>query len=475
MKLVKDAGLVRDEIQAIVDRINAAYPGTVYFEERPLLSLSARLLLWLHTDIVLYTAVREAVNAHPLEYVVARSIGGQSPGVAVLSEFSGFSRVLNGALIMNPFSQQALSNALDTALSMPDAEREARGRKDLAHITSNTSEEWARRFLTDLKSMKRKQEDHWMAVGFGLASFRMVGMGANFKPLDTQEVLMSMRAATRRVILLDWGGTLTPADMGFYDLREENMYQVPASVLQVLQVLCADHKNHVMIISGLGRDKVETAFGRVPNLSLAVEHGFHFRIKNGPWQQLMPGVETSWREVAEAVMAVYTTRTLGSFVQKKGSSITWNYSHADPEFGALQARELQYQLQGLLGAYPVVVRIGKGYIEACPKGIDKGVMAERFVDAVFGSSVRPDQSGQPSRDFILCLGDDSSDELMFSALHKKVSTDMCSPLIHHTRAVCIHNSCSDEHVENIVTPPPHLPPLTSSDITRHTWSCSLRQ
>ena len=32
-----------------------------------------------------------------------------------------------------------------------------------------------------------------MAVGFGLASFRMVGMGADFKALDTQQVLNFLR------------------------------------------------------------------------------------------------------------------------------------------------------------------------------------------------------------------------------------------------------------------------------------------
>ena len=42
-------------------------------------------------------------------------------------------------------------------------------------------------------------------------------------------------------------------------------------------------------------------------------------------------------------MAVYTTRTLGAYMQKKGSSMSWNFSSADPEFGALQARALQYQ------------------------------------------------------------------------------------------------------------------------------------
>ena len=67
-------------------------------------------------------------------------------------------------------------------------------------------------------------------------------------------------------------------------------------------------------------------------------------------------------------------------MQKKGSSIVWNHQHADPEFGAMQARELQYHLQGVLTAFPVVVRAGKGYVEVCPKGINKGVMAERLVE-----------------------------------------------------------------------------------------------
>ena len=99
-------------------------------------------------------------------------------GVLVLSEFSGFSRVLNGALAVSPWSLKDLQAALDQALEMQPAEMEARARKDLAHITSNTSEDWGRRFLVDLKSLHKKQEEHWMAVGFGLASFRMVGMGS---------------------------------------------------------------------------------------------------------------------------------------------------------------------------------------------------------------------------------------------------------------------------------------------------------
>ena len=36
-----------------------------------------------------------------------------------------------------------------------------------------------------------------------------------------------------------------------------------------------------------------------------------------------------------------------------------------------QARELQYQLQGVLAAFPVTVISGKGYVEVTPKGINK--------------------------------------------------------------------------------------------------------
>jgi len=415
MKLVTDAQLVREEIELIAKRINETYPGTVYLEEKTNLSTAGRVALWLRSAVIVYTAVREAVNAHPLEYIMARSLANVPAGVTIMSEFSGFSRVLNGTLQINPWNEGQLQAALDQALQMHSVEIEGRAKKNLEHITTNTAEDWARRFLIDLKSMVRKPEEHWMAVGFGLASFRMVGMGIDFKALDTQQVLLSYRQATQRVVLLDWGGTLSPADTAFYDMREQSLYELPESVLSALRILCADPANHVMIISGLGRDKVQAAFGSVPNLSLAVEHGFSYRIKGGQWVQLLPGVDTSWREIAEAIMAVYTTRTNGSFIQRKGSSVTWNHQNADPEFGAMQARELQYHLQGVLAAFPVVVRIGKGYVEACPKGIDKGIMAERFLDVV--------QSADPRRaqpvEFVLCIGDDSSDELMFSALHNK--------------------------------------------------------
>lgn len=313
--------------------------------------------------------------------------------------------------------------------------------------------QWGRRYVADLKSMERKQDEDWMAVGFGLASFRMVGMGSDFRAIETHAAVDAYGRAERRAILLDWGGaprpspgptpgprpqserqrsrrrgpspspnratgTLTVPDAGFYDHRDVESYSVPEHVLAVLRALCAVPTNHVIILSGLGRNKVQAAFDSVENLSIACEHGFHYRIRGGAWQQLSPGVDTSWREVAEAVMRVYSTRTSGAYVQKKGSSILWNHQGADPEFGVLQARELQDHLQGVLDGYPVVVRTGKGYVEACLKHVNKGVMAAHFIDLC--NAAQPGKKAPPPLGFVLSVGDDSTDELMFATLNKKL-------------------------------------------------------
>lgn len=115
MKLVLGADKVADEIGTIVKRINRAYPGTVYYEQREKISTEARMALWRLASVVVYSATREAVNVWPLEYILARNVSGLPAGVLVLSEFSGFSRVLNGALRVNPFSQSQLQAALDQA------------------------------------------------------------------------------------------------------------------------------------------------------------------------------------------------------------------------------------------------------------------------------------------------------------------------------------------------------------------------
>ena len=107
----------------------------------------------------------------------------------MLTEFTGFARVLNGCLRVNPNAQTELVETLDAALSMSSEERSARAAKDLLHIQKCTIEAFAQRFVTELKATANKSADDFMCVGFGLAKVRLVGMGAEFKPLDTSEAV----------------------------------------------------------------------------------------------------------------------------------------------------------------------------------------------------------------------------------------------------------------------------------------------
>jgi len=409
---IQTAPAVEAELRRIVERINGAFPGAVHFEVRSSMSPVERLQLWCASNIYLTTALREAINTYPLEFVLARHLQKLPPGVLVISEFTGFARVLNGCLRVNPNCQTEVVEMLEYALKMSPEERCARAAKDLAHIQRCTLEAFAHRFVAELKATADKKEEDIVRVGFGLSKFRLVGMGSGFKALDTGDAVDAFQRASRRVLLLDWGGTLAPAS-GFYDQREsDSNLTLPQSVLDSLGQLCAHPSCDVMILSGLAKEKVLKAFGSVPNLSLAVEHGFNYRLGNGEWEQLTQEAGNEWCKVAESVMNVYAMRTHGAFVQTKGSSIMWNFCESDPEFGYLQSKELQTTLQHVLADFPVVVRTGKGYVEVCLKDINKGAMAERFIDLLTA------RHGQPL-DFVLCAGDDSSDELMFASLNAK--------------------------------------------------------
>ena len=75
------------------------------------------------------------------------------------------------------------------------------------------------------------------------------------------------------------------------------------------------------------------------------------------------------------------------------------------------ARECQKELESSVGKkWDVEVMTGKANLEVRPTFINKGEIAKRLV-ASYGQ-----EAGQPP-EFVLCLGDDSTDEDMFRALN----------------------------------------------------------
>ncbi|GBG30958.1 Alpha,alpha-trehalose-phosphate synthase UDP-forming [Hondaea fermentalgiana] len=129
------------------------------------------------------------------------------------------------------------------------------------------------------------------------------------------------------------------------------------------------------------------------------------------WITLSDVFDSSWMDLSEQIMDVYTQRTDGTYIERKGSSIVWQFRDAEPEFAALQASELQDHLHGVLKAFPIEVVSGKGYVEVCPQGIDKGNAVAHILDMV-------NWPNDDLPDFVLCIGDDIADEAMFEFLHE---------------------------------------------------------
>lgn len=96
----------------------------------------------------LVTPLRDGMNLVAKEFVAAQD--PDDPGVLVLSRFAGAAQQLDGALLVNPHDPDALADALDQALAMPLADRQARWHTMWAAIENRSPIIWGRAFVASL-------------------------------------------------------------------------------------------------------------------------------------------------------------------------------------------------------------------------------------------------------------------------------------------------------------------------------------
>lgn len=419
---------LQSHIIALVESINNRFrePGyePVVWLERPV-PLYERIALYSIADVAVVTATRDGMNLMPYEYIVCRqgpvaaaeaaaaaSDGGTVPStppakqasMLVVSEFVGCSPSLSGAIRVNPWSIEAVRDAIYAAIRLPLPDRLIRHEKHWKYVSSHTVQFWAKSYVADLQRFTR---DHaklqCFDLGLGLDNFRMVALTSNFRKLQGEVVVKAYAHATCRVVLLDHDGTLVP---------QSSISSRPGEdVLGVLRALTSDPHNHVYIISGRARGELEEWFRSVPRLGLAAEHGFYLR---GPdaqgWSVQDPEAHFLWRDMVQPILQLYTESTDGSFIEVKESAVVWHYRDADPDFGSWQAKELLDHLEGVLANEPVEVVPGQSIVEVKPQGVSKGKAVERVLAEISA----PRDGVLP--DFVLCIGNDRSDEDMFNAM-----------------------------------------------------------
>ncbi|XP_030959773.1 alpha,alpha-trehalose-phosphate synthase [UDP-forming] 6-like [Quercus lobata] len=423
----KDVKEVQAETSSTVKRINETFgkPGynPVVLIDEPL-KFYERMAYYVVAECCLVTAVRDGMNLIPYEYIISRQgnekldeVLGLKPStpkksMLVVSEFIGCSPSLSGAIRVNPWNIDAVADAMDSALELAEPEKQLRHEKHYRYVSTHDVGYWARSFLQDLE---RTCQDHvrrrcW-GIGFGL-SFRVVALDPTFRKLSMEQIVSAYRRTKTRAILLDYDGTLMP---------QASIDKSPTSKsIDIINSLCRDKHNMVFIVSARSRKTLGEWFSPCENLGIAAEHGYFLRLKRDvEWETCVPVADCSWKQIAEPVMKLYTETTDGSTIEDKETSLVWSYEDADPDFGSCQAKELLDHLESVLANEPVTVKSGQNTVEVKPQGVSKGLVAKRLLSIM--------QEKGPSPDFVLCIGDDRSDEDMFEVITSSMAGPSIAP------------------------------------------------
>ncbi|CAG8583413.1 9842_t:CDS:10 [Ambispora gerdemannii] len=342
-------------------------------------------------DIGLITSVRDGMNTTSLEYIMCQQ---ENHGPLILSEFTGMAGSLSSAIMVNPWDYAGVARAINEALEMPKEEKLVKHSQLYNHVTVHTAQYWAKSFIKELRTNLVNQVQSYTTP---------------YLKLDL--LLSQYKEAKQRLIMLDYDGTLTPI------VRTPSAAVPPPHMLEALKSLASDPCNSVWVISGRDQEALDQWLGNIPRLGLSAEHGSFIKYPdNGKWINLTENIDMSWKNDVTEVFTYYTERTQGSFIEHKQCSITWHYRMADPVygylFGAFQAKEMQNHLESaLLPKLPVEILLGKKNLEVRPTLVNKGEIVKRLLVTM------------PNVDFIICAGDDKTDEDMFRVLRNSEIDD----------------------------------------------------
>jgi trehalose 6-phosphate synthase/phosphatase len=213
------------------------------------------------------------------------------------------------------------------------------------------------------------------------------------------------------MFFLDYDGTLSP----LVDKPEDALPS--AELKNLLNQLSSDAKNRIYIISGRDKKSLENWLGDL-RLGMSAEHGCFLRPitisdeslpEVGEWKDLVKeeGIDVGWKDKVIEVFNSYAKRLNGSVVECKEYAITFHYRLCAKGASKDIVQELRKELNDLTHQFSTLNALkGKKSVEARLKGITKGAIIRHILDVNKRDGVN----------FVLCVGDDLTDEDMYTEL-----------------------------------------------------------
>lgn len=373
---------LRDEIEKTVSRINGTYgtvnwaPISYQFQNRPFAEVVA---LYARADVMLVTPIRDGMNLVAKEYVAAKK---RRAGVLILSEMAGAIDELAEAITINPNDSRSIMEAIRRGIEMPVAKQNERLKHMQKRIKNATVQQWASTVIDDLKKVS---QDHARGQKFLTA-------------LHASQLRAQYARAQQKLIILDYDGTLKN------HLRTPSILAATPGfrILRILHQLTEQPNTTVVIVSGRPRAALRRWFFGLQNIKLVAEHGAWTRYDRR-WKHIHTDF-AKYKKPIRKKMEHYTERTKGAETEDKDYATVWHYVNVEPAVAYKRANELAHELHTLLRDSPVSVHQGKDIIEVKPSMASKGRTVQDII-RMFPA------------DFVLCAGDDYTDEDMFKALN----------------------------------------------------------
>ena len=387
---------LKTKIDEMIGSLNGLYstlywsPVYYFYRGFPFEELMA---LYHIANFALVTPVRDGMNLVAKEYIAVKR---NEPGMLILSEMAGAATELKQAIIINPNNIDEIEEALLEALKMPEQEKKTRMDMMRQTISKQTVNKWAHDFTTELASIKEINI---------LLHNKIIGDDS------LKEIQELYKKATKRLIILDYDGTLVPI------VKNPELAIPDKQLIETLKLLEADKRNHLVISSGRDAAFLDKCFSEL-NLNLAAEHGAFFK-EQGKWHE---NIRTNFpvdQEILDIIQKT-TDKTPGSRIEMKKTSISWHYRNSDKWLAELRKQQLVNALMNPCTRLNLQIMRGNKVIEIKMMGVDKGIEAVRLMNA-------------DKYDFVLAMGDDITDEDMFHTMPPEAITIKVGSISDHAR------------------------------------------
>lgn len=377
---VKQYHNLKVQIDELVGKINGKYqtinwnPITYIYRA---LSLEDISVMYALSDVGLVTPFRDGMNLIAKEFI---AIGYDKPAVLILSEMAGAASELNEAVIINPYDVHAMTLAIKEALEMPKEQLFRRNNIMKAVIEKYDINNWTRNCMQQLEEAHKKNQKIRRKLIEGAAE---------------QKILADFEIAQRRLILLDYDGTLE-------EFQTNPDLVVPSDrLLTILETMASDIRNDIVIVSGRDKNFLENHLGHL-NIDFVAGHGTSYKTEDLGWISNTTQKQ-EWFEEIEHIFERFVERTPNSFIENKEYSMTWHYRQSDEQLIQIRLPELKNELNLLREYFPIKILEGNKVIEVMGLDVNKGKAINFWLN-------------QTKYDFIVAIGDDTTDEYMFRKL-----------------------------------------------------------